>query len=67
MQRTLLVLILMVATLVAASGVAVAVLRVGGPGDDTLIGFGKLCGHALTRLTAVMHRRLDVCTQERRG
>ena len=42
MQRTLLVLIVMVATLIAASGVAVAVLRVGGPGDDTLIGTKRM-------------------------
>ena len=38
MRRTVLVLVVMVATLVVASGVALAVVREGGPGDDTLIG-----------------------------
>jgi hypothetical protein len=47
-RRVFLVLIVMVTTLVAASGVAVAVLREGGPGDDTIIGtdgFDSLLGH----------------------
>jgi Ca2+-binding RTX toxin-like protein len=38
MRCTLLVLMVMVATLVGASGVALAVVRSGGPGNDTLIG-----------------------------
>jgi Ca2+-binding RTX toxin-like protein len=38
MRRTVLVLVVMVATLVAASGVALAVYRSGGPGNDLLIG-----------------------------
>lgn len=38
MRRTILVLIVMVTTLVAASGVALAVVRSGGPGNDYLTG-----------------------------
>jgi Ca2+-binding RTX toxin-like protein len=48
MRRTFLVLIVMLTALVAASGVALAVVRFGGPGNDTLIGTNgddRLGGH----------------------
>ena len=41
MRRTVLELVVMVATLVLASGVVLAVVRSGGPGNDTLIGTNR--------------------------
>jgi len=38
MKRTIMLLMVMAATLILASGVALAVVRSGGPGDDTLRG-----------------------------
>jgi hypothetical protein len=46
MRRTLLVLLVTVATLLITSGVALAVVLSGGPGDDTLRGDQRL-GHPL--------------------
>ena len=62
MRRVILLLTVMAATLVVASGVALAVTKIGGPGPDVLRGT-----HGDDRLVGLVHDQaifsvMDICS-----